>query len=169
MPYFKSPFWKFIGSLLIITALTFAPINLNTQMTARHAGGVSCFLIAALLVLSAGKAVFYEVVSAKGKRSKAQKFFSFCHQYLGWTLFIFIGYHSLFFLNLFLQSAAKITASFIITGILATICFILALMSGLDINKRPEHSKRRLFKADYSRHLIAVLLLALLIVLHINV
>ncbi|WP_407313203.1 iron reductase [Desulfosporosinus sp. SB140] len=166
MPYFKLPYWKFSGSLIIIVALVFGPISQTTRVTARHAGGFSCFLIAALLILSAFKAIFYEFVTDNNKRSKAQKFFPYCHQCLGWTLFILIGYHSLFFLNLFLWPAAKITVSLLITGILATIGFILVMVSGLDINKVLE---RKLFRSAYSRHLFTIVLLAFLIVLHINI
>lgn len=149
-PYQKIIFFFCLSSILFVSTSV-------TKYFAKQAGGVACFLIALLLILSLIKTLFSELVKNPETRSKAKRIFEICHRYLGWTIFMLIIYHSLFYIFLF-QGVNIISVNYIITGMIATVTMIIVILTGLNIK----------IKSIYFSHILSTIILALLIVFHIN-
>lgn len=146
------------GVFLIATAVT--------RNFVRQAGGLACFFIAALLILSVIKVVFFELVEDPLLRKRGQKVFGFCHTCFGWAIFILIVYHSLYFISLSFWPDNEISANYIITGLLALVPMGLVITSGLD--KNIIVGNIRDLKSVYFNHIFMTILLAVLILIHIN-
>lgn len=162
--YLKKPYQKIVfafilsGIFLLATAVT--------RNFVREAGGLACFFIAALLILSVFKVIFFELVENPESRKKGQKVFGVCHTSLGWIIFGLIVYHSLYFISLSFWPENKISANYLITGIIAIIPVGLVITSGLDKNIIAGNIKE--IKSVYFNHIFMTILLAVLILIHIN-
>lgn len=167
---------RFISRFLIKTyqkmlfafmlSVVFLVATAVTRNFVRQAGGLACFFIAALLILSVVKVVFLELVEDPLLRKKGQKVFGFFHTWFGWIIFVLIVYHSLYFISLSFWPENQISANYIITGLLAIVPVGLVITSGLD--KNIIVGNIRDLKSVYFNHIFMTILLALLIVIHIN-
>jgi hypothetical protein len=107
-----------------------------------------------------------------------------CHTCFGWITFVLIVYHSLFFISLAFWPENKISANYYVTGALALVPLSLVITSGLDKNilggKAKEPSKINVTENEkeplkikepkfvYVNHIVMTILLAVLILVHIN-
>lgn len=146
-------------------SVVFLLITAVTRSSVRQAGGLACFFIAGILVLSVIKVVFLEFVEDESKRAKGKKLIEFLHASFGWIALILIIYHSLFFLTLAFFPENNISPNYFITGVLALIPMGLVVISGLDKNIT---ARSREVKSMYFNHLFMTILLAVLTVIHIN-
>lgn len=162
--FFKKTYQKIVFAFILSGVFLIA--TTVTRNFVRQAGGLACFFIAALLILSVVKVVFLEFVEDPMVRKKGQKVFEFCHTCFGWAIFVLIVYHSLYFISLSFWPANEISANYIITGLLAIVPVGLVITSGLD--KNIIVGSIRDLKSVYFNHIFMTILLALLILIHIN-
>lgn len=148
-----------------LLSVVFLLITAVTRSSVRQSGGMACFFIAGILVLSVIKVVFLEFVEDEKKKAKGRRIIEFFHAAFGWIALVLIIYHSLFFLTLAFFPENNISLNYIITGILATIPMGLVVVSGLDKNITV---KKKVAKSMYFNHLAMAIALAVLIVIHIN-
>jgi hypothetical protein len=175
--------WQKITFALMLSVI-FLMITAVTRSTVRQAGGLACFFIAAILVLAVLKLLFFEFVTDEELRRKGRRAFEFCHTCFGWITFVLIVYHSLFFISLAFWPENKISANYYVTGALALVPLSLVITSGLDKNilggKAKEPSKINVTENEkeplkikepkfvYVNHIVMTILLAVLILVHIN-
>jgi hypothetical protein len=162
--YLKKTYQKII--LALILSVVFLLITAVMRTTVRQAGGLACFFIAAILILAVLKVLFLEFVEDNVLRKKGKRVFEFCHACFGWITFGLIVYHSLFFISLAFWPVYEVSTNYIITGILALIPLSLVITSGLDKNIAVGNIKE--VKSVYFNHIFMTILLAILIVVHIN-
>ncbi|NMA67807.1 MAG: iron reductase [Desulfitobacterium sp.] len=146
-------------------SVVFLLITAVTRSSVRQAGGLACFFIAGILVLSVIKVVFLEFVEDEEKKAKGRKILEFLHASFGWIALILVIYHSLYFLTLAFFPENNISPNYFITGALALIPMGLVVVSGLDKNITV---RKKVAKSMYFNHLAMAVLLAVLTVIHIN-
>ncbi len=149
----------------IFLSVVFLLITAVTRNSVRQAGGLACFFIAGILVLSVVKVVFLEFVEDEAIKAKGKKLIEFLHASFGWIAFVLIIYHSLFFLTLAFFPENHISPNYFITGVLALIPMGLVVISGIDKNITARNKE---VKSMYFNHLLMTILLAVLTVIHIN-
>ncbi|AET68653.1 Ferric reductase like transmembrane component [Desulfosporosinus orientis DSM 765] len=153
--------------IIYFACLSSIVLVFNFNYFAKQAGGIACFIIALLLILSVIKTLFLEIIKNPETRSKTKRIFEICHRGLGWIMYMLIIYHSFFYIFLWFQGVDNFSVSYIITGLIATVIMIIVLLTGLDTNVtlRSLNIKR---KSVYFSHILMTIILALLIVTHIN-
>lgn len=161
---FKKTYQKIVFAFVL--SVVFLVATAVTRNFVRQAGGLACFFIAALLILSVIRVVFNELVEDPLLCKKGQKVFGFLHTSFGWVIFVLIVYHSLYFLSLSFWPANEISANYIITGTLALVPIGLVITSGLDKNIIAGNIRE--LKSVYFNHIFMTILFALLIIVHIN-
>lgn len=149
----------------LFLSVVFLLITAVTRSSVKQAGGIACFFIAGILILAVFKVLFLEFVEDQELRLKGKKVFEFLHTCFGWIVFVLVIYHSLYFLSLAFWPENEISPNYFITGVLALIPMSLVVTSGLDKNIM---AKNKEVKAVYFNHLFMTILLAVLIVIHIN-
>ncbi len=164
---FLNRFTKTYQKLLFALGLSivFLLITAVTRSTVKQAGGIACFFIAGILILAVFKVLFLEFVEDPDWRMKGKKVIEFLHTCFGWIVFVLVIYHSLYFLSLAFWPQNEISPNYYITGVLALIPMSLVVTSGLDKNIM---AKSKEIKSSYFNHIFMTILLAVLIVIHIN-
>lgn len=160
---FTKTYQKILFALFL--SVVFLLITAVTRSSVKQAGGIACFFIAGILILAVFKVLFLEFVEDQELRLKGKRIFEFLHTSFGWIVFVLVIYHSLYFLSLAFWPENEISPNYFITGALALIPMSLVVTSGLDKNIM---AKNKEVKAVYFNHLFMTILLAVLIVIHIN-
>ncbi|MEL1134576.1 iron reductase [Desulfitobacterium sp. THU1] len=161
--HFTKTYQKILFALFL--SVVFLLITAVSRNTVKQAGGIACFFIAGILILAVLKVLFLEFVRNQKLSQKGKKVFELLHMGFGWMTFIFVIYHSLYFLSLAFWPENNISPNYYVTGVLALIPMSLVITSGLDKNIM---AKSKEVKSVYFNHLIVTMLLAVLIIIHIN-
>ncbi|WP_242825441.1 iron reductase [Desulfitobacterium dichloroeliminans] len=149
----------------LFLSVVFLLITAVTRSSVKQAGGIACFFIAGILMLAVLKVLFLEFVQDQELSKKGKKIFEFLHMSFGWITFVLVIYHSLYFLSLAFWPENNISPNYYVTGAVALIPMSLVITSGLDKNIM---AKSKEVKSVYFNHLMMTIVLAVLIIIHIN-
>ena len=140
---------------------------LNSSLTGRlalQAGGLTAFLIAAILLLSACKFAFLEFTLTKeSARSLGYHAFKAVHGLLGWSIAILAGFHSLYYLYYY-YNAQVVDLPMIFSGFGALAGVIILMLTGKDLA-----SKKHRFRSTYKIHNLVLIVTIILLLCHLNV
>ena len=139
---------------------------LNSSLTGRlalQAGGLTAFLIAVILLLSACKFAFLEFTAKESVRSSGYNTFKIFHSLLGGSIAILAGFHSLYYLYYY-YNAQVVDLPMIFSGFGALAGVIILMLTGKDLA-----SKKHRFRSTYKIHNLVLIVTIILLLCHLNV
>ena len=134
-----------------------------TERLALRAGGLTAFLIAVILLLSACKFAFLEFTAKESVRSSGYNTFKIFHSLLGWSIVILAGFHSLYYLYYY-YNARVMDLPMMLSGLGALAGVMIVMLTG-----RYLATKKHMFKSTYKIHNLVLIVTIILLLWHLNV
>jgi Ferric reductase like transmembrane component. len=134
-----------------------------SEELALKTGGLTAFLIAIIMLLSAFKFVFLEFTQRNSVRCLGYNVFVLFHKLIGWFIVILAGYHSLYYLYYY-SNVHVMDFPMILSGLGALVCVIIIVLTGMDLV-----SKNHVLNSSYKIHCLVLVVAIFLVLYHLNV
>jgi hypothetical protein len=134
-----------------------------SEELALKTGGLTAFLIAIIMLLSAFKFVFLEFAKKNSVRCSGYNVFVLFHELIGGSIVILAGYHSLYYLYYY-YNVHVMDFPMILSGLGALVCVIIVALTGMDLV-----SKNQVLKSTYKIHCLVLVVAISLVLCHLNV